>query len=164
MSRDDEIKALFYLHDAVSDKEAMDAAINERVYRSTVYYAQSTTEKAAKACLSLKGIYLKDHKVAAELKKHLIQNSDSLSGQLQALIPGMITLESLNTEPRYSVSYITVYTEKSAVKFRDFAEQMLELSFQFVELKTGISALPRESDQLRQYIKENYSYIRIKEI
>lgn len=158
-----------FLYDAVTDEVAMECAAREKLYPPAVFHAQQTNEKAAKACLALRSIYTKEHEFTPVFRREIIPNSSTLSDEFQSLLKEMIKLESLNTEPRYSVThhdiYYTQYSENTVKGFCNISKQVLELCLKFVELKTGIGALPRARDELGKYILDNYStYIHKKEI
>ncbi|MGA9140449.1 MAG: HEPN domain-containing protein [Methanocella sp.] len=169
MSKENEARALMFLYDAVTDKVAMECASREKLYPPAVFHAQQTNEKAAKACLALKSIFTKEHEYTPVFRREIILNSGSLKDDFLTSLKDMIRLESLNTEPRYSVTHrdihYTQYTDKTIEGFCILSKRVLELCFRFVELKTGIDALPRERDDLGKYILDNYSsYIHRKEI
>lgn len=169
MSEENEARALMYLNDAVTDKMTMEGAFNAKIFPPAVFHAQQTAEKAAKACLALKGIYIKDHRYTTEFKREIIAFSGDLNEKYLAIFKDLIRLESFNTEPRYSVThrdiFYTLFTEKTVQEFCDQAARMLELCFRFIELKTGIDALPRERGELLSYILKHYhAYIRKKEL
>jgi HEPN domain-containing protein len=164
MSKENEVKALLFLYDAVTDKMAMDCAYAEKIYSPAVYHAQQTTEKAVKACLAVRGVYLKEHHVTSVFKREVIPNSGSLENEFQALLKEIIRLESLDTEPRYSVTHITQYNDKTVKSFCEISKKVLDLGFKFVELKTGLDQIPRETSTLGELILRNYPSIQKKEV
>lgn len=161
MSNLSETRAVRYLLDAVYDKSLIDAAINDHIPSLALFHMEQMCEKSTKACLSMLNILItKEHSFSDYAEAILIPETGEYQDDFKKLLPALSDIETEYISSRYGVdSYGRVrleeYHEKDVLRLKSMSLEYLELSFKFIESKSG-KRLPRNKDELRDYFKSNY--------
>ncbi|MFZ3383994.1 MAG: HEPN domain-containing protein [Candidatus Methanoperedens sp.] len=156
-----EARAIRYLLDAVNDTSIIGPALEERLYSMAIFHSQQSSEKSAKACLSLLDILITDEHIYTNyLVKFVFPESKDLKNDFMKLLPDVNKLESYYIPSRYGVDrfgkiHYRKYDEKEVKDLCRSAVDFVELCFKFVEDRSG-RIIPRKREELEQFFVNNY--------
>ncbi len=141
------ILARLYFKKAAADLESAKSLLEAKHYANTVFLAQQSADKAAKAVLALKGMEVREHVVSGFLASEVLSFvPEEWEDRLRGVIRDLVSLEEHTIRPRYPI--VTParvwdpekgYDGKVAVDAVDKATRILRILTRLAEETLGLT-------------------------
>ena len=96
--------ARLYFKKAAADLESAKRLLEVKHYANTIFLAQQSAEKAAKAVLALKGMEIREYIVSGFLASEVLSFvSEEWEERLKIVIRDLVSLEEHTIRPRYPI-------------------------------------------------------------